>query len=105
MCIAAEKFDYATFANKSINITHDQYSRGKWSVDGMTSEELFHTLAANLTELIKGMEVGRIVEDLGGQYEKIGIPLSNKTAQLELGIIVTEIHYYYHLKNYCIKLK
>ena len=104
VCIAAERFDYASFANKSINITHDQFSRGKWSVDGMSSEELFNTLAANLTELIKDMKVGRIVDDLGGQYEKIQIPLSNKTEQLELGIIFTELHYYYHLKNYCITL-
>ena len=83
MCIAAEKFDYATFANKSINITHDQYIHGKWSVDGMTSEDLFNTLAANLSELIKEIQIGKIVDDIGGQYEKVMIPLNNKTGQLE----------------------
>ena len=96
------------FMNESLpelkNLTQEQYTNGTWAIDNINEDELFNVIAPSLSDLIKGIDIRKILNSEGDDYEKIKVATDDESLKNN-GIKITRKDYYKNLKTHCISFK
>ena len=78
-----------------------RYKNGVWNFDNTTEEELFEAITPKLSDLISEITFNKLKSNVGDNYEKIRVSVSNST-EMERSIKVNRKDYYAFLKTYCL---
>ena len=97
LCITTDRFNYDSF-NNSINISHEEYIKGRWRKNGLTAEQLWSFLTPDLHDLISKISVQKTLAAESEQYNTIHIPISDKTNFTANGLEIVVKDYYWHLR-------
>ena len=110
VCVTSDKFEYENF-NRSANISHDEYIKGRWRTEDLSEEDLFDFLAPDIFDLIKSMTIGKFLQKNGDNYteEEVDFPVErirkNKVHFVKHGIKILRIDHYYNMKTYCFNFR
>ena len=101
ICINTDHFLYDSF-NNTFNITIDEYSKGKWKVNGLSEKELWDFLSPTLPELIKKIVLYKILDKNSEKYTKVKISAENLPG---FGVDIERKDYYYNPRVFCFSFR
>ena len=104
LCITTDRFNYDSF-NNSINISHEEYIKGRWRKNDLTAEQLWSFLTPELHDLISKISVQKTLAAESEQYNTIHIPISDKTNFTANGLEIVVKDYYWHLRAHCLTFR
>ena len=76
ICVTTKDFIYDAF-NNSLNITHDDYTGGKWNFEGYSVREIWDFLSPDMEDLIKGVKIENTTSKNSDKYAKVRISTTN----------------------------
>ena len=101
ICITSKQFSYDSF-NNTFNVTNDEYAKGKWKVYGLSEKELWDFLSPTLPNLIRKIEVYKILEYDSEKYSKVKISVKNLPG---FGVDIERKDYYYNPRIFCLSFR
>ena len=101
ICITSKQFSYDSF-NNTFNVTNDEYAKGKWKVYGLSEKELWDFLSPTLPNLIRKIEVYKILEYDSEKYSKVKISVKNLPG---FGVDIERMDYYYNPRIFCLSFR
>ena len=104
LCITTDRFNYDSF-NNSLNISHEQYIKGRWRENELTAEQLWSFVTPELHDLISKISVQKTLAAESEQYSTIHIPISDQTNFSANGLEIVVKDYYWHLRAHCLTFR
>ena len=104
LCITTDRFNYDSF-NNSLNISHEEYVKGRWRKNDLTAEQLWSFLTPDLHDLISKISVQKTLAAESEQYSTIHIPISDQTNLTANGLEIVVKDYYWHLRAHCLTFR
>ena len=86
----------------NINITYDEYTRGKWKVNDLSERELWDFLSPKLSDLIQKIKIYKKLEKGGEKYSAVEISVENLPG---FGIDIERKDYYFFPRTFCLSLR
>ena len=101
ICITTNNFFYNSFKN-TLNITFDEYVRGKWKVNDLSERELWDFLSPKLSDLIQKIVIYKKLEKGGEKYSAVEISVENLSS---FGVDIERKDYYVYPRIFCLSLR
>ena len=76
ICVTTKDFIYEGF-NNSLNITHDDYTGGKWNIEGYSVREIWDFLSPDMEDLIRGVKIENTTSKYSDKFAKVRISTKN----------------------------
>lgn len=76
ICVTTKDFIYDGF-NNSLNITHDEYTKGKWNFEGYSVREIWDFLSPDMEDLVRGVKIENTTSKYSDKYAKIRVSTTN----------------------------
>ena len=94
-------FFYDSF-NNTLNITFDEYARGKWKVNDLSERELWDFFSPKLSDLIQEIVIYKKLEKGGEKYSVVKISVENLPG---FGVDIERKDYYVYPRIFCLSLR
>ena len=104
LCITTDRFNYDSF-NNSLNVSHEEYVKGRWRKNDLTAEQLWSFLTPDLHDLISKISVQKTLAAESEQYSTIHIPISDQTNFTANGLEIVVKDCYWHLRAHCLTFR
>ena len=104
LCITTDRFNYDSF-NNSLNVSHEEYVKGRWRKNNLTAEQLWSFVTPELHDLISKISVQKTLAAESEQYTSVHIPISDKTNFTANGLEIVVKDYYWHLRAHCLTFR
>ena len=99
ICITTEK---KKFLDNKINITYEDYIKGKWKVGNMSEKKLWDIVSQRLPNLIEKIVLWKTLKIDSDQYSKIKIPVDKLPG---FGVDIEQMEYHSRPKIFCLTFR